>query len=164
MERSYGTFSPIRMLRKRPRNSRSLVLQRTYAWCDVDEGESGSGSAEQALRLALDRQAVLAKEADHRIKNSLGLVASMLGLQRAQLSDQAAKEIVEIHRPDYNSRRGASQLPGKRETRRGSDREDDPGSVPARRAAQFDRRRSVPNRGRLRSRCPAGYPAGTRGG
>jgi two-component sensor histidine kinase len=82
------------MLRKRPRNSRSLVRQQNTHRCDVDEGKSGSGSAEQALRLALERQAVLAKEADHRIKNSLGLVASMLGLQRAQLSDQTAKEIL----------------------------------------------------------------------
>jgi two-component sensor histidine kinase len=45
---------------------------------------------EAELRSALDRHALLLREADHRVKNSLQLVASLLSLQRARLSDQGA--------------------------------------------------------------------------
>ena len=43
-----------------------------------------------AFRKALETQGLLIREADHRIKNSLQLVASLLSLQRSRLSDADA--------------------------------------------------------------------------
>lgn len=48
---------------------------------------------EQALRAALERQKLLAREINHRVKNSLQLVASMLKLQAG--NDPAASERLE---------------------------------------------------------------------
>lgn len=45
---------------------------------------------EAELRQALDRHELLLREADHRVKNSLQLVASLLALQRSRLSDPGA--------------------------------------------------------------------------
>jgi PAS domain S-box-containing protein len=45
---------------------------------------------EEHLREALESRELLLREADHRIKNSLQLVGSLLGLQRARLSDPDA--------------------------------------------------------------------------
>jgi two-component sensor histidine kinase len=46
---------------------------------------------EAALRGAAERNQALLREADHRIKNNLQLISSVLGLQRASLSDPAAR-------------------------------------------------------------------------
>jgi two-component sensor histidine kinase len=46
--------------------------------------------AETALREAMVQREMLQREADHRIKNSLQIVSSVLRLQRARLSDPAA--------------------------------------------------------------------------
>ncbi len=47
---------------------------------------------EDALRAALDAQDVLMREADHRIKNSLQLVVSLLRLQIGQVREPEAKD------------------------------------------------------------------------
>ncbi|MBV8402207.1 MAG: GAF domain-containing protein [Acetobacteraceae bacterium] len=49
---------------------------------------------EAALREAMEAQALLIREADHRIKNSLQLVASLLTLQRSRLSDPDAAQAI----------------------------------------------------------------------
>ena len=49
---------------------------------------------EAALREAMEAQALLIREADHRIKNSLQLVASVLTLQRSRLSDPDAAQAI----------------------------------------------------------------------
>jgi two-component sensor histidine kinase len=50
---------------------------------------------EAALRKALDTQVLLIREADHRIKNSLQLVASLLTLQRSRLADADAVQALD---------------------------------------------------------------------
>lgn len=47
------------------------------------------------LRRALDTRELLLREADHRIKNSLQLVASLLGIQRSRLSNSEAAAALE---------------------------------------------------------------------
>jgi two-component sensor histidine kinase len=47
---------------------------------------------EESLRAALEARDVLMREADHRIKNSLQLVASLLSIQLSKAEDGAAKE------------------------------------------------------------------------
>jgi len=58
-------------------------------------------AAEQELRASLDRletlaaqQAIMLREVDHRVGNSLQLITSLLGLQAAKLSDPAARDIL----------------------------------------------------------------------
>ena len=46
---------------------------------------------EDALRAALEAREVLMREADHRIKNSLQMVVSLLSLQRTRVADPDAK-------------------------------------------------------------------------
>lgn len=73
------------------------------------------GRRETELREALDARALLQREADHRIKNSLQLVASLLSLQRSRLTDPEAiialdgaigrvNAIAETHRALHQSR------------------------------------------------------------
>ena len=45
---------------------------------------------EESLRAAVQARELLVREADHRIKNSLQLVGSLLGLQRARMTDPDA--------------------------------------------------------------------------
>jgi two-component sensor histidine kinase len=58
-------------------------------------------TAEQELRASLDRletlaaqQAIMLREVDHRVGNSLQLITSLLGLQAAKLTDPAARGIL----------------------------------------------------------------------
>jgi two-component sensor histidine kinase/PAS domain-containing protein len=50
---------------------------------------------EEALRAALEAREVLMREADHRIKNSLQLVTSLLRLQLSRVEDSDAKHALE---------------------------------------------------------------------
>jgi len=69
---------------------------------------------EAELRQALESRDVLLREVDHRVKNSLQLVASLLGIQRSRLSDPEAaaaldeaigrvRAVAETHRALYQS-------------------------------------------------------------
>ncbi len=58
---------------------------------DVDQRRS----AEAQLREALAARELLAREADHRIKNSLQLVAALLRLQAGRVTEPAAREALE---------------------------------------------------------------------
>src|ERR1700722_19926682 len=53
-------------------------------------GQSAAGFRASAADDGPDRQSLLLREADHRIKNSLSIVASMLMLQRGRISDVEA--------------------------------------------------------------------------
>lgn len=70
---------------------------------------------ERELREALDRHELLLREADHRVKNSLQLMASLLALQRSRLTDAGAvaalddaiarvQSVAETHRALHQSR------------------------------------------------------------
>jgi two-component sensor histidine kinase len=50
---------------------------------------------ERSLRAALDRHQALLKEMNHRVKNSLAIVASMLRLQASDVSDDAVTQHLE---------------------------------------------------------------------
>lgn len=50
---------------------------------------------ERSLRAALDRHQALLKEMNHRVKNSLAIVASMLRLQASDVSDDAVAQHLE---------------------------------------------------------------------
>ena len=50
---------------------------------------------EAALRRAAERNQALLREADHRIKNNLQLVSSMLGLQRSSLRDPESRQALQ---------------------------------------------------------------------
>lgn len=52
-------------------------------------------SMEAALRRAAERNQALLREADHRIKNNLQLVSSMLGLQRSSLRDPESRQALQ---------------------------------------------------------------------
>lgn len=56
---------------------------------------------EQSLKLALDRQRLLARELNHRVKNSLSIVSSILSLQARANSDD---ENLQRHLQDASSR------------------------------------------------------------
>lgn len=53
------------------------------------------GRREQKLRDAVAARDLLLREADHRIKNSLQLVASLLAMQRSRLSDPQAAAVID---------------------------------------------------------------------
>jgi two-component system, chemotaxis family, sensor kinase Cph1 len=53
-------------------------------------GQSAAGFRASAANDGRDRQSLLLREADHRIKNSLSIVANMLMLQRGRISDVEA--------------------------------------------------------------------------
>ena len=73
------------------RDSAGRVTGGIVAWRDMSEVRR----AEDALRKALAAQRMLAREADHRIKNSLQLVAALLRLQSGRAADPATRAALE---------------------------------------------------------------------
>jgi len=61
---------------------------------DRKRAESALANSEQQLKQALEARELLMREADHRIKNSLQLVISLLHLQRRRLVDPEAAEAI----------------------------------------------------------------------
>ncbi|WP_296582001.1 histidine kinase dimerization/phosphoacceptor domain -containing protein [Xanthobacter sp.] len=83
-----------------------LALQSLARHASTELGLRRSRDAERAARMEvarllsernelLTRNDILRREADHRVKNSLQLVASMLGLQARRLSDVSAAKALE---------------------------------------------------------------------
>jgi PAS domain S-box-containing protein len=66
------------------------ISDRTRAEARLRESEAQYREAAERLQAALDAREVLMREADHRIKNSLQLVGSLLRLQRGRVSDADA--------------------------------------------------------------------------
>ncbi len=73
------------------RDATGRVTGAILAWRDV----SALRQAEDALRQALAAQQMLAREADHRIKNSLQLVAALLRLQSGRAADPMTRAALE---------------------------------------------------------------------
>ena len=57
---------------------------------DLKSAETALRDTETQLRAALEAREILVREADHRIRNSLQLVGSLIGLQRGKLVDPEA--------------------------------------------------------------------------
>ena len=72
-------------------NAAGLVRHWVGTCTDTEERHS----AEERLRDALTAREQLAREADHRIKNSLQLVAALLRLQAGRVEEPAAREALE---------------------------------------------------------------------
>ncbi len=72
--------------------SRGAVMQDMQKAIGVLRDVTQRRAREDALREALEARDVLMREADHRIKNSLQLVASLLSIQLAKAEDGAAQQ------------------------------------------------------------------------
>jgi two-component sensor histidine kinase len=81
---------------------------------DKEAAESALRSANERLEAIVSRQAVLLREVNHRVANSLQLVASLVALQSSALSDEVAVQalratearitaIMQVHRRLYTS-------------------------------------------------------------
>jgi two-component sensor histidine kinase/PAS domain-containing protein len=73
------------------RNAAGRIIGAVSASLDI----TARKRAEAALRDAIAQRELLQREADHRIKNSLHLVASMLRLQRGRLRDAEAAGVLD---------------------------------------------------------------------
>ncbi|MFW5742409.1 MAG: sensor histidine kinase [Spirochaetota bacterium] len=72
------------------------LLQETIGY--LREEIAGRRRAEDELRNALDSQGVLYRELQHRVKNSLSLISSLMSLGQSEVEDeQAAAALREIH-------------------------------------------------------------------
>jgi PAS domain S-box-containing protein len=72
--------------------SRATVLPEVHKMVGVAIDVTERRVREEALREALEARDVLMREADHRIKNSLQLVASLLRLQLSRVSAQETRD------------------------------------------------------------------------
>jgi two-component sensor histidine kinase/PAS domain-containing protein len=72
--------------------ARGAVLSDAQRVIGVVRDVTDRRQREEALRAALDERDVLMREADHRIKNSLQLVVSLLRLQIGQVREPEAKD------------------------------------------------------------------------
>jgi PAS domain S-box-containing protein len=68
---------------------------RILEWVGANRDIAARRSAEDALREALAAQGRLVREAEHRIKNSLQLVAGLLRLQSGRMEEPAGREALE---------------------------------------------------------------------
>jgi PAS domain S-box-containing protein len=72
--------------------SRGTVMQDMQKAIGVLRDVTQRREREDALRAALEARNVLMREADHRIKNSLQLVVSLLSIQLSKLQDSASRQ------------------------------------------------------------------------
>jgi PAS domain S-box-containing protein len=72
--------------------SRGAVVRELQKAIGVVRDETQRREREEALRAALEARGVLMREADHRIKNSLQLVVSLLSIQLSKAQDGASKQ------------------------------------------------------------------------
>ena len=76
-----------RRLQQAPAEFRALGLA-------VEEMAASVEHRDQALREALNEQAVLLREVHHRVKNNLQIVGSLLSLQASRATEPAAREVL----------------------------------------------------------------------
>jgi two-component sensor histidine kinase len=74
---------------------RELLTQSVQTSLEQERLRRDMEAAETEIRLARDRAELLLKEVNHRVANSLAIVAGLLALQRHSLSDPAAQNLLD---------------------------------------------------------------------
>jgi len=74
---------------------RELLTQAVQTSLEQERLRRDMEAAEIEIRLARDRAELLLKEVNHRVANSLAIVAGLLALQRHSLSDTAAQNLLD---------------------------------------------------------------------
>lgn len=74
---------------------RELLMQAVQTSLEQERLRRDMEAAETEIRLARDRAELLLKEVNHRVANSLAIVAGLLALQRHSLSDASAQHLLD---------------------------------------------------------------------
>lgn len=74
---------------------RELLMQAVQTSLEQERLRRDMEAAETEIRLARDRAELLLKEVNHRVANSLAIVAGLLALQRHSLSDPGAQDLLD---------------------------------------------------------------------
>ncbi len=74
---------------------RELLAQSVSASLEQERLRRDMEAAEIEIRLARDRAELMLKEVNHRVANSLAIVAGMLGLQKHSVTDRASQDLLE---------------------------------------------------------------------
>lgn len=93
---------------------RELLAKAISTAIDQERLRRAKEAADQEVRLARDRAEMLLKEVNHRVANSLAIVAGLVGLQKSTIHDETAQQLLEqmrarilaiagIHRRLYTS-------------------------------------------------------------
>jgi PAS domain S-box-containing protein len=68
-----------------------FVSRLSYSNLELARSTAQRRRAEEQLRKSVEEKEILLKELQHRVKNSLGLVSSLLSLNMAELSDESSR-------------------------------------------------------------------------
>jgi len=93
---------------------RELLVKAISTAIEQDRLRREKEAADQEVRQARDRAEMLLKEVNHRVANSLAIVAGLVGLQKSTIQDETAQQLLEqmrarilaiasIHRRLYTS-------------------------------------------------------------
>lgn len=74
---------------------RELLAKAVSTALEQDRLRREKEAADQEVRLARDRAELLLKEVNHRVANSLAIVAGLVGLQKATIQDEEAQQLLE---------------------------------------------------------------------
>lgn len=73
---------------------RELLAKAIATALDQEKLRREKEAADQEVRLARDRAELLLKEVNHRVANSLAIVAGLVGLQRNSIKDASARDLL----------------------------------------------------------------------
>ncbi|HVZ05089.1 response regulator [Hyphomicrobium sp.] len=74
---------------------RELLAKAVSTALEQDALRRAKKEADREVRLARDRAELLLKEVNHRVANSLAIVAGLVGLQKTAIQDEAAQRLLE---------------------------------------------------------------------
>lgn len=74
---------------------RELLANAVSTALEQDRLRREKEAADLEVRLARDRAVMLLKEVNHRVANSLAIVAGLVGLQKSSIHDEAAQQLLE---------------------------------------------------------------------